>query len=393
VSADDFHGADYQNGGFDTISWFGTAKNPLLVGAVDDIPAGYSGPSSVVMLPFSSWGPCDDGRIKPDIVTNGYAVLSTDTTDTGYFDGTGTSMAAPGATGSINLIAHEFTSRFGYRPLSSTLKAIVINTADEAGAAEGPDYSFGWGLLDTYTAIDVLEAGPADERGVLEASISTGETKDYHFTVDAPQPVRLTMVWTDPPGTPPAPALDPPNKMLVNDLDLRITSVNGGVTSLPWTLDGLNPSAAAVRADNSTDNVESIDIDLAPADQYVVHVTHKGTLSDGPQAYALVWRGLRKTTPTGVGPSATPQLSLELPSPHPVRTSATIGYQLEHSANVSIRVYDVRGRLVQTLLQNSARPAGRGSIALDANTLPSGVYFVKMISSARTVTRKITILK
>ena len=393
VSADDFHGADYQNGGFDTVSWFGTAKNPLLVGAVDDIPAGYSGPSSVVMLPFSSWGPCDDGRIKPDIVTNGNAVLSTDTTDTGYFYGTGTSMAAPGATGSINLIAHEFTSRFGHRPLSSTLKAIVINTADEAGSAEGPDYGFGWGLLDTYRAIDLLEAGPADERGVMEETISTGETQDYHFVVDAPQAVRLTMVWTDPPGTPPAPSLDPPNKMLVNDLDLRITSVNGAVTTLPWTLDGLNPSAAAVRADNSTDNVESIDIDLAPADQYVVHVTHKGTLLSGSQAYALVWQGMKETAPTGAGSSPTPPFTLELPTPHPIRTNATVGYELDHSANVSIRVYDVRGRLVQTLLQNSVRPAGRGSIVLDARALPSGVYFVKMESSARSVTRKITILK
>jgi len=227
----------------------------------------------------------------------------------------------------------------------------------------------------------------------MEETISTGETNDYHFTVDAPQNVRLTMVWTDPPGTPPAPSLDPPNKMLVNDLDLRITSVNGAVTTLPWTLDGLNPSAAAARADNSTDNVESIDIDLAPADQYVVHVTHKGTLLSGSQAYALVWQGMKETAPTGAGSSPTPPFTLELPTPHPIRTNATVGYELDHSANVSLRVYDVRGRLVQTLLQNSVRPAGRGSIVLDARALPSGVYFVKMESSARSVTRKITILK
>jgi hypothetical protein len=393
VSADDFHGADYQNGGYDTISWFGTAKNALLVGAVDDITSGYSGPSSVVMLPFSSWGPCDDGRIKPDIVANGWQVLSTDTTDTGYFFGSGTSMAAPVAAGSINLIAHEFTSRFGHRPLSSTLKAIVINSADEAGAAQGPDYAFGWGLLDTYRAIDVLEAGPQDERGVLEKTISTGETNDYNFTVTSPQAVRLTMVWTDPPGTPPAPSLDPPNKMLVNDLDLRITSVNGGVTTVPWTLDRLNPSAAAVRADNSTDNVESIDIDLAPADQYVVHVTHKGTLVSGAQAYALVWRGMHLATPTGVGPAATPPFALELPVPHPIRTRSTIGYRLDRTESVSIKVYDVMGRRVATLLEKAARGAGPGSVQLDARALPSGVYFVKMESSAQSVTRKITILK
>jgi hypothetical protein len=393
VQADDFHGADFQNGGYDTVHWFGTAKNALLVGAVDDIPGGYTDPSSVVMMPFSAWGPCDDGRIKPDIVANGYALVSCDTLDTGYITFTGTSMSAPNAAGSINLVAHEFTARFGHRPLSSTLKALVINTADEAGSAEGPDYSFGWGLLDTHTAIDVLEAQPGDDRGVLEATLSDGQTREYHFTVDSPQPVRLTMAWTDPAGTPPPPSLDPPNKMLVNDLDIRITSVNGGVTTMPWTLDRLNPSAAALRADNSIDNVEEIDVDLAPADQYVVHVTHKGTLLGGAQDFAMVWRGMHDATPTGVVPAATPPFALELPVPHPIRTSATMGYRLDRTESVSIRVYNVKGQRVATLLEKAARAAGPGSVQLDARALPSGVYFVKMESRAQSVTRKITILK
>jgi hypothetical protein len=392
VQADDIHGPDYQNGGYDTISWFGTAKNALLVGAVDDIPGGYTDPSSVVMMPFSSWGPCDDGRIKPDIVANGYALVSTDTTDTGYITFTGTSMAAPNAAGSINLIAHEFTARRGHRPLSSTLKALVVNSADEAGSAAGPDYSFGWGLLDTYRAVDILEASSTDDRGVLEQSLANGEMRTYDFTVTAPQPVRLTIAWTDPPGTPPAPSVDPPDKMLVNDLDLRITSVSGGVTTLPWTLDRLNPSAPAMHGDNSADNVESIDIDMAPADQYVVHVTHKGALTGGSQAFAMVWRGMRETTPTGVGPLTTPRFALSA-MPNPVRTLATIGYQLDRSANISIRVYDVTGRLVSTLVENALRPAGAGSVEFDARALPSGVYFLKMESQARSVTRKIMIVK
>ncbi len=393
VEADDIHGPDYQNGGFDTVSWFGTAKDALLVGAVDDIPSGYSGPSSVVMMPFSSWGPCDDGRIKPDIVANGYALVSTDTSDTGYITFTGTSMSTPNAAGSINLIAHEFTARFGRRPLSSTLKAIVINSADEAGPSEGPDYSFGWGLLDTYRAVDLLEGSPTDDHGVLEQTIANGETRTYDFTVDAPQPVRLTMAWTDPPGTPPLPSVDPPNKMLVNDLDIRITAVTGSVTTLPWTLDQFNPAAPATRGDNAIDNVERIDIDVAPAGNYVVTVTHKGALSGALQAYALVWQGMHAPAATGVRPVTTPRFTLDIPVPHPIRTSATIGYRLDHSANVSIRVYDVMGRRVATLLENGARAAGTGSVELDARALPSGVYFLKMESQAQIVTKKITIVK
>ena len=392
VTADDVHGADFQKGGYDTVSWFGTAKDALLVGAVDDIPGGYTDPSSVVMMPFSSWGPCDDGRIKPDIVANGYALVSCDTTDTGYITFTGTSMAAPNAAGSINLIAHEFTAHFGSRPLSSTLKALVINTADEAGSSEGPDYSFGWGLLDTRAAIELLQALPGDNRGVMEQTLAHGEARDYHFTVDTAGPVRLTIAWTDPPGTPPPPSLNPPDKMLVNDLDVRITSVSGGVTTLPWTLDRLNPAAPAVRGDNSIDNMERIDIDAAPADQYVVHVTHKGTLSGGSQAFAMVWSGMRETTPTGVGPLTTPRFALNA-MPNPVRSRATIGYQLDRNTAVSIRVYDVRGRLVATLVENATRPAGPGSVPFDTRALPSGVYFIKMSSPSQTVTKKITVVK
>ena len=56
--------------GYDCVSYSGTAKNIITVGAVDDIPGGYSVPGDVVMCSFSGWGPVDDGRIKPDIVAN-----------------------------------------------------------------------------------------------------------------------------------------------------------------------------------------------------------------------------------------------------------------------------------------------------------------------------------
>ena len=392
VSANDFHGADFQNGGYDTLPWFGNAKNPLLVGAVDDIPGGYSDPSNVVMMPFSGWGPSDDGRIKPDIVANGFALVSTDTLPAGYITFTGTSMAAPNAAGSINLIAHEFTSQFSERPLSSTLKAIVINTADEAGSSDGPDYGFGWGLLNTYRAIDLVHAQPADHRGVLEATLADSETDTYAFTVDVPQPVRVTIAWTDPPGTPPAASVDPPAKMLVNDLDVRITK-NGGGTTLPWTLDRLNPAAPPVPGDNTADNVEQIDIALAPAGEYEVSVTHKGALVGGVQDYALVWRGAQAVGPTAAGPGTTPSLRIDAPVPHPVRTHATIGYHLDRSEPVTIRVYDVKGRRVATLVEHTPRATGAGTVDLDAGTLPSGVYFLKLDTPTRTATRKITVVK
>jgi len=71
--------ADCAPAGYDCLPTNSVAKNILTVGAVDDVPGGYSalaGSSQVVMSPFSSWGPTDDGRIKPDVVGNGVFLIS-----------------------------------------------------------------------------------------------------------------------------------------------------------------------------------------------------------------------------------------------------------------------------------------------------------------------------
>ena len=113
--------------------------------------------------------------------------------------------------------------------------------------------------------------------------------------VNAGSTLRITLVWTDPPGTPVAPALDPPDSMLVNDLDLRVSQ--GGSTHLPWVLDPSLPAAAATTGDNSRDNVEQVVVYDAPAGSYSVDVMHKGTLQGGAnQDYSLV---------VSIGPGAT----------------------------------------------------------------------------------------
>jgi len=99
--------------------------------------------------------------------------------------------------------------------------------------------------------------------------------------------VTATLAWNDPPGTPPAPALDPPDLMLVNDLDLRIG--RGGNSWLPWILDPANPENPATTGDNFRDNVEQVRIDAADTCQYSVEVGHKDTLLDSlAQEYSLI---------------------------------------------------------------------------------------------------------
>ncbi len=128
-----------------------TAKNVLTVGAIKDLPDHYHEISDVTMESYSSWGPTDDGRIKPDIVANGEKLFScVATSNSSYNTLSGTSMATPNVSGSIILILNELKNLYpGKEFLASTIKGLVINTADKAGNTWGPDYRFGWGLMNT----------------------------------------------------------------------------------------------------------------------------------------------------------------------------------------------------------------------------------------------------
>jgi hypothetical protein len=291
---------------YDCIGWVGNAKNILLVGAVNDIPAGYTQPSDVVQTVFSSWGPTDDGRIKPDIVANGDLLYSCgDASDTAYLTYSGTSMSTPNASGSINLLEDHYTAVTGNQARSATMKAIVIHTADEAGADDGPDYQNGWGLLNTHHAADLIAGESSGIPKIREATLVNGSTDYYHFVVSTGgDPARVTMVWTDPPGTPPTPSLNPTDKLLVDDLDVVVHYIPLDSYYYPWVLDPANPADAATTGDNNTDNVEVVDISSTQPGLYVISVTHKGTLEGGSQDYSIVCsQGLQ------LGDSPVPTLS------------------------------------------------------------------------------------
>jgi hypothetical protein len=266
---------------------FGTGKNVMTVGAVYSIPAGYSSPSDVVQTGFSCTGPTDDGRIKPDLVADGVGLYSTySTADNAYATMSGTSMATPNTTGSLGLLQEHYHNLHGVYMRAATLKGLAIHTADEAGSFPGPDYKFGWGLLNTAKAATLLSNTTTAK--VKELSLVNGTTYTLNIKANGTDPFRATISWTDPPGTPPPPSLNPPNIMLVNDLDLRVD----GQTYKPWVLDPSNPSAGATTGDNIRDNVEQIYIPALAAGCHTLTVTHKGTLVGGSQAFSLFVSGI-----------------------------------------------------------------------------------------------------
>ena len=298
--------ADYTNHtGFDLISEHGVAKNILTIAAVEDIVGGYVSAPGVAVAAFSSFGPVDDGRVKPDLSANGVNLTSSWSTATNvYAIQSGTSMAAPNVTGSLNLLVEHYANLFGNAAQlrAATLKALAIHTADEAGPNAGPDYRFGWGLMNTRTATQLLTQQAQSNLALTNLKQVTLNNTDYvEFPVNATggaTPLRVTLCWTDPPGTVPADGLNVNVAALVNDLDLRITS--GANTFFPWRLNPASPTAAATNlGDNNRDTVEQVVVaNPVGGQQYLVRVTHKGTLRDdtgstAPQALSIIVSGVQ----------------------------------------------------------------------------------------------------
>lgn len=287
---------NWDQGGYDTIPYDANAKNVITVGAVNDAVSGDARSlAAATMTSFSGWGPADDGRVKPDIVANGMSLFSTAIgSDTDYRSMSGTSMATPNATGSAALLEQLYSRLFGpARMLSSTLKGLLIHTADDLGRP-GPDYQFGWGLMNTKAAADLLLAHHTRTNvlRVLEGSFASGHaTNEYSFVYDNRGSIRATLCWTDPEG-PVRNTLDNREPSLVHDLDLRVVAPDGSQVFLPFRLNPANPTAAAATADNGVDNVEQVYIAGPPAPGvYRVLVVADSALVTPSQSYSLLVSG------------------------------------------------------------------------------------------------------
>jgi subtilisin-like proprotein convertase family protein len=274
--------------GYATVTPPGTAKNVISVGASENVrPIGGSDGCAVPdsgaddahdIIDFSSRGPTNDGRLKPDVVAPGTHVTGASPQHPGYLtdgDGTcneqfpagntfyslvsGTSQATPEVSGAAALVRDWYLREHGggsAAPSPALTKAILVNTAsDLVGGDDGkgstmanvPNTDQGWGRVHMGRVLDSTvrtyhDQAPADLLGASGGSVTHG----YHVS-DPAKPVKVTLAFTDAPGP-------TTGNAFVNDLDLVVDA--GGRTFKGNVFAG-GLSRTGGNAD-PRDNVESV---------------------------------------------------------------------------------------------------------------------------------------
>lgn len=289
--------------GLNTVGAPGNAKNVLTVGATENVRddgitdgCGSSASDNADDIAnFSSRGPTDDGRMKPDIVAPGVHIQGPASQDDGFsgygvcgmFDtpyypegqtlytwSTGTSHSAPAVAGATSLV-YEYYNRIlhpGHSPSPAMIKALILNGARYLdGKSSGdtlPSPYQGWGGLYLKNVFDTTPRSFIDQVVVFQNS---GEEYQVEGTIHDPtKPLRVSLVWTDAPGS-------TTGNVLANDLDLEVQM--GGKTYRGNMFDGAFsiPNGTV----DSLNNVEQVFLPAGLADSFRVRVIARNIAGDG----------------------------------------------------------------------------------------------------------------
>lgn len=365
-------------GGKDLLSWGAVAKNAVTVAAVNGLN-NYTGPNSVTMSSFSNWGPTDDFRIKPDISAKGVSVKSISNAGTGSTEVmSGTSMASPAVAGVFALWQHHHRNIFENKYMkSATVRALMAHTAREAGPAPGPDFMFGWGLINAGGGMEVMDQAIEGEALLKEFTLPNSREFGYEFPYDGVEPLVVTIAWNDP-AFQATTWTNVDTKLLINDLDLRLINMDTQTTYYPWalrrswTVAPTSTQIAIRTGDNMRDNIEKIEPANAVAGNYKIVVSHKGNLVGGSQDYSLIITGAGGIMPVTDGQASAEKMALQSLNlyPNPVEDVLNLAGDLNVLDGSKMGVYDLSGKkVIETVFDaNSAQ--------LNVSKLESGVYIL-----------------
>jgi hypothetical protein len=321
--------------GANTVGSPGNGKNVFCVGAAEnvhshsianggDAASGADGcgvtdtgaDSANDIIGFSSRGPCDDGRVKPDIQAPGTHItggVAQDPSPTGngnaidtftaasvcalslstgtvplhpsnffplgqqwYTTSSGTSHSCPAVAGAAALVRQHFINLALTPPSPAMTKGIMMNSARYLNGVGANDNLFsnnqGMGEVNLESFFDIFETTNI-LRDQLGADMFTASGQQRAFTgtvVDTGRPFRVTLAWTDAPGP-------TSGNAFVNNLDLEVTV--GGQTFKGNVFTAGN-SVTGGSAD-PRNNVESVFIPAGVSGPFVVRVIATNIAGDG----------------------------------------------------------------------------------------------------------------
>lgn len=369
--------------GYDQLLNASCSKNNLVVGAIGDVN-GLSSPTDFVESSFSSWGPTDDWRIKPDITANGVGIFSCSNQGPNAYDfSSGTSMSVATVTGAVALLQEYYERLNGIYMKSATAKALILGTADELGPHEGPDFREGWGLMNARRAADAI-FNDGSESIIRESTLDDQTTESIAIQVTDDAEVAITIAWTDP-ASPNVGIGENLSPSLVNDLDVRLIGPDGIL--LPWMMDpqlfGIEFGNAAVRGDNIRDNVERINATITNGGVYDIVITHKGELVNGGQDFSLVVTGIEGET-TDINEIVTDN-NLQI-FPNPIQggiLNVDMG-KIKEWNSYRMSILDINGKVV---IDNQSITSSE--MIVDVSSLLSGTYILSLTSNAGTIIKKV----
>ena len=270
------------NGGADC--GYGAGNQWANLGGADKIAKNIIAVANVIfdgtITNSSSRGPAYDGRIKPDISAHGDGQFTTDENNQYALFG-GTSAAAPGVAGVAAQLYEVYGDQNnGALPESALIKAIMLNAANDVGNI-GPDFIYGWGIVNGLRAGKTIEDGR-----YLSDNIAQGETNNHVINVPSgTAQVRFMVYWRDPTASLGA------SSALVNDLDLVVNDPANN-TLLPWILNSAPNTTAlntpATTGEDHLNNMEQVLINDPTAGEYTLDISGFN-IPVGPQEYFVVY--------------------------------------------------------------------------------------------------------